>query len=338
VEPEHPDLPSNRDQRRSIEIALAVFNGERFLEALLASLFAQGRTDFTVTVSDDGSTDGSVDIVESYARKYPGRMRVLAHERRLGVAANFSRLLAGAEGDIVLLCDQDDVWLPDKIALTIGAMDGLEGEWGADMPLLVHTDLCVVDEDLGMIASSLARYQRLDPEHASLRRLLLGNVATGCTLAVNRALRERALPVPAEALMHDHWLALVAATIGRTAYVPRATVLYRQHEGNVIGASGWTTDGILRRIRQTLLEDTKRRVLKQYSAQAGALLARYRGEMGPRARAAAQAAAELWSRPLPIAAWSLLRNRLGFPGIARRLAILATIIRDREPRPRPPES
>jgi hypothetical protein len=333
VELQHTELPSNRHQRRSIEIALAVFNGERFLDALLASLFAQNRTDFMVTVADDGSTDNSLEIVESCARSHPGRMRVLAHERRLGVAANFSRLLVEAEGDIVLLCDQDDVWLPDKIALTIGALDRLAAEWGADMPLLVHTDLCVVDEDLGMIAPSLAQYQRFHPERASLRQLLLGNVATGCTLAVNRALRDRALPVPAEASMHDHWLALVAAAIGKTAYVPRATALYRQHAGNVIGASGWTTHGVLRRIRQTLFEDTKRRVLKQYSAQARALLSRYRDEMGPRERDAAQAAAELWSRPLAISAWALLRNRLGFPGIARRLAILVTIMRDREPRP-----
>ena len=312
----------------AIDIALAVFNGESYLEPLIESVFAQTRTDFILSICDDGSTDATLEIVAAAARAHPGRVRLFACDGHVGPAANFSRLLARLDGDITLLCDQDDLWLSDKVETTVRAMARLEAQWGAATPLLVHTDLSVVASDLRMIDPSLARYQRLDPASSLLRQLLLGNVVTGCTLAMNRALRERVLPVPAQASMHDHWIALVASVLGRTAYVPRATLLYRQHDGNVIGAAGWSMRAIARRVRQTLLDDTKLRVLQRYSAQARILVARHGDEMAPRERDAAQAVAGLWGRSRAMRLWLLLRHRLGLPGAVRTLATLAALLRD----------
>jgi hypothetical protein len=127
-------------------------------------------------------------------------------------------------------------------------MHAAEAEHGRDHPLLVHTDLAVVDRRLQPISPSFWRYQNIHPAgRETLNRLLAQNVVTGCSMMLNRALRERALPIPAEACMHDWWLALVAAAFGRITHLPEPTVLYRQHGGNDTGAKRWGRDFIVRR-------------------------------------------------------------------------------------------
>jgi glycosyltransferase involved in cell wall biosynthesis len=315
-------LAACRARRRSVAVALAVFNGENHLDALLASLFAQTRSDFTVTIADDGSTDRSLEIVAHHARAHPNRVLVLPAEGRVGAGANFSRLLSAIDADFVLLCDQDDVWLPDKVETTVQALVHLEADWGPETPLLVHTDLVIVDADLKTLHPSLARFERLSPGTSEMRHLLLGNVATGCTIAANRALLRRALPVPATASMHDHWFALVASAIGRRIYLPRATILYRQHSGNVIGVTGWSMRAVLGRAGEALFGRRKRSVLKRYSRQAGVLLHRYGAELRPTDRAAAAAVAGLWEKKRSERIFMLVRHRVGLPGAPRRIAIL----------------
>jgi hypothetical protein len=313
---------ARRTRRRSVAVALAVFNGENHLDAQLASLFAQTWSDFTVTIADDGSTDRSLEIVARHARAHPNRVHVLPTEGRVGAGANFSRLLSAIEADFVLLCDQDDVWLPDKVEMTVRALVDLEAAWGPETPLLVHTDLAVVDADLKILHPSLARFERLSPGTSEMRHLLLGNVATGCTIAANRALLRRALPVPAIASMHDHWFALVASAIGRRAYLPHATMLYRQHSGNVIGVTGWSMRAVLGRAGEALFGQRKRSVLKRYSRQAGILLHRYGPELRPTDREAAAAVAGLWEMKRWERIRMLVRHRVGLPGAPRRIAIL----------------
>jgi glycosyltransferase involved in cell wall biosynthesis len=323
-----PDDPL-QPRRFSLEIGLATFESGPFLAELLDSLFAQSEQDFTLLVADDGSGDATVAILEHYAARHPGRIRIVARDRQpLGALGNFARLIDHARADYLMLCDHDDVWLPDKIALTLERMQALERVHGGATPLLVHTDLKVVDAELREIAPSLFRYSGIDPTRNDLRSLLTANVATGCTLLANRALYERARPVAPEAMMHDHWLALVAAALGRISCIATPTILYRQHGGNAIGAHSGGAVSLLERVRLTLFSNDRQRVMRRYSRQAAALLARYAEEMRADDRHAVETLATIWTvRPWRRFA-RLRRSGLGLRGFVRNAALFVVVTRD----------
>lgn len=131
-----------------IEILLATYNSEKYLTDQLDSLFEQTFEDWHLTVQDDGSTDKTVDILRKYAAVYPEKMTVHVNEKNLGGAKyNFYDMLLKADADYVMTCDHDDVWLPDKMERTMATMKDLEAQNAPDIPLLVHTDLTVVDEN-----------------------------------------------------------------------------------------------------------------------------------------------------------------------------------------------
>lgn len=324
--------PRNRSggarSRPSIEVALATYQSERFLRQQLDSLFAQTEQGFTLLIADDGSRDATLEIIGEYSKRHEGRIRIVEREKQSGGAAgNFARLIDHASADFLFLCDHDDVWSPNKIALSLARISALVEEYGDNMPLLVHTDLAVVDENLRSLGSSMFRYQNLDPARNDVVSLLTTNVATGCTMVVNRALYERARPVPPEAVMHDHWLALVAATLGTIACIDEPTILYRQHGGNVVGAKRSGARPLIERACQTLLSDDRQLMIRRYSRQAAVLLQRYGGEMRADAHRAATTLAEIWS----LSRWRrfarLRRNGLGLLGFVRNVGLLIVVSR-----------
>jgi hypothetical protein len=122
----------------------------------------------------------------------------------------------------------------------VNAMLATEAEEGSEQrgkkPILVHSDLQVVDESLRLIAESMARYQGLETSRNSFANLLISNLVTGCTALINEALARKALPIADDAIMHDWWLALVASCFGKIVYLDTPLVQYRQHGSNTIGA------------------------------------------------------------------------------------------------------
>ena len=322
--------------RPSIEVALTTYNSEPHLAPLLDSLFAQTEQNFTLVVADDLSTDGTGAIIEAYSRRYPGRIETLPPDGpRRGVIANFDRVLARTRADYVFLCDHDDVWLPNKIERSLDAMHALETGHEPGTPLLVHTDLIVTDAGLGVISDSLVDYSGLDPRRNDPVRLLLSNVVTGCTTLINRALLDRARPIPRDAMMHDHWLALVAATGGAIGFVDEATVLYRQHGRNAIGARPQRTRTLLHQIYGTLATRERERVLKRYSRQAEVLLARFGAQLSPRDLAATETVARLWDMPRLRRFAALRRCGLGLEGLARNVALMIVVTRAKTGSARP---
>ena len=196
-----------------IDVLLATHNGADFLDAQLRIAAGAERS----RVSPPGARR-RLDRRHSRAAgrvvaRWPGKIELIdGGGPRLGACGIFAALLARSEADYVMFCDQDDVWLPEKIARTLGKMIAVERETAADCPLLVHTDLAVVDESLRPLSPSYWRYQHLDVRRgATLNRLLMQNVATGCAAMANRALVRKAAPIPPEAVLHDWWLALVAS-------------------------------------------------------------------------------------------------------------------------------
>ena len=229
--------------KTDILVLLATCNGAAFLEAQLASLNTQDYPHWRLLARDDGSTDTTPQILRAWAARHPDRITLLEDGvGRQGVVGNFSRLLAACDAPGFMFCDQDDVWLPDKLATFAERMAALESRLGSDTPILIHSDLAVVDQALAPLAASYWRRQGLDVRRdGRFRALLRGNVVTGCACMGNAALLRLAVPIPAEAMMHDWWLALVAAAVGHVDVLDRATVLYRQHEANQIGSrpEGW---------------------------------------------------------------------------------------------------
>lgn len=178
-------------------------------------------------------------ILREFAQTAPFPVRFFVNDAPLGPAANFAEAAALCTGDVVLFCDQDDVWHDDKIALEVAAMKEAEREAGKGTPVLVHGDLEVVDENLAPLHPSFMRLMHPRFRLFDTAYILENNVAVGCTTAVNRALLEVALPLPDEALMHDWWFAQCATCCGRVVYLDRPLMLYRQHRSNQIGASPW---------------------------------------------------------------------------------------------------
>lgn len=267
-----------------VDILLATWNGEHYLAAQLESVLAQTYENWQLFIRDDGSTDGTEEILQQYQTRYPGRLNIIRDDKaNLGASGNFSLLMEHSDADYLMFCDQDDVWEPEKIETLMEAMAGLERDCGQDMPLLVHCDLKVVDDSLKEIAPSFWRYQKLNPEKDQfLNRLLVQNVVTGCALVMNRRTKDFALPVPIDARMHDWWIALVAAAFGRIGYVDRPLVQYRQHGGNKLGAKAWNLIVLLHllftgTLFQVALE--KRKILADTQKQAGAFVDSYGAQL-----------------------------------------------------------
>jgi hypothetical protein len=245
---------------------------------MLESMGAQTLKDWTLLVRDDGSSDKTMALVEKWAAK-ESRVEIVGDDRcNLGSVGNFSRLatLALERGaQYVFLADQDDLWFPEKMQQTLVCMREMERRQGGRTPVLIHSDLQVIDHDGSIIAPSFMRFQQIHHEpHDPLRMLLVQNFVTGCTVMMNRPLLEMALPVPTVALMHDWWFALCAAANGAIDFLPHATMAYRRHGTNTVIVRGyWRTLNPLRtdwrRLWETGTRDHRRTVL-----QAAALLSR----------------------------------------------------------------
>ena len=201
-----------------IFIALATYNGARYLPQQIDSIRAQTLDHWTLLLRDDGSTDGTADILLAQATADPRTTILPDSGQRLGCVPNFSRLASAAferGAPYLMLADQDDIWFPTKIERTLACMTGLEQRLGKAHPILVHSDLEVADRRGRRVAPSFMRFQAIRHEtDEPLRMLLVQNFVTGCTVMANRALLSLALPIPPEALMHDWWFGLCAAACG----------------------------------------------------------------------------------------------------------------------------
>jgi hypothetical protein len=257
-------------QPPDVEVLLGTYNGERFVREQIDSILKQDHADFRIIARDDGSQDGTVRVLEEYAARWPQQFRLLPDNEATGhPKRNFLRLMKASTAEYVCFSDQDDFWLPQKISLTMQAMDRLEKMHEHGTPLLVFTDLRVVDESLQPLHPSYWKRTGLRVENVHrLQRLLGQNVVTGCTAMINRSMCELALQMPEEAEMHDSWICLLSAVFGAAEAISQPTVLYRQHGNNAIGSPEPDTSlsGLALRVQ------VRRRALLKRERQAEALL------------------------------------------------------------------
>jgi glycosyltransferase involved in cell wall biosynthesis len=215
---------------------MCTYNGELYIREQLDSIAAQTRLPDRLVVFDDRSSDRTVDILRDFADQAPFPVQIEINSENLGPALNFSQISRISDADYVFSCDQDDIWRQNKISTEMDAMAALEDRYGKDVPLLVHSDLETVDQDLRQIAPSFMTSQGYRHPKEPLKVLVAQNFVTGCTVLVNRPALNIAMPIPDEAIMHDWWMALVVAACGHIGFVPAPLVRYRQHAANQIGA------------------------------------------------------------------------------------------------------
>ncbi len=230
-----------------IAILLATYNGAKYIREQLESLFQQSCGDFHLYIRDDESKDDTLKIVEEYRQKFSDRITVLEDsQKHKGAAKSFMTLLQEVDSDYYMFCDQDDIWLPNKVELTFARMKEIEGTAGnsagtanavGNAPVLVATDLKVVDEQLSPIKNSFNADLKIDVFRKHPELICVRHVVTGCTMMFNRAAKEASLPMSPRATMHDEWVALsVHFKGGIISILDDATILYRQHTSNTLGA------------------------------------------------------------------------------------------------------
>ena len=249
-------------------ILLATYNGSKYIAEMIESILKQDDPNWSMVLSDDQSSDDTAAILEAYSRKYPDRIFHYRSGIHFGSAQyHFMHLLKTFhDAPYIMFCDQDDVWHADKIRKTLSKMKEVET---VGKPAMVHTDLRVVDQDLRELHPSFIRYSKLDGRRTELHHLLMQNVATGCTMMINRPLAEMATAaIPEEnMLMHDWWLALIASALGTVGYLDEATIDYRQHGGNAVGAKNVRS---LRYVVRKWASHTAQNSINAAARQAGA--------------------------------------------------------------------
>lgn len=199
-----------------ISVCIAAYNGEKFIHQQIESIVYQLVDGDEIVVADDGSTDSTVEIL----KKFSGPVRIVSVERVGGVVQNFERVVSAAVGDYIVLCDQDDVWLPGRAILIRQALARCD---------LVLLNGQVVDRSLNKNGQTIF-------DLVGMRTGFFSNLYTnsfiGCCMAFRRDLRDRILPFPAGVPWHDWYIGLVAEWIGRVERIDEITLLYRRHGGN----------------------------------------------------------------------------------------------------------
>jgi len=234
------DRPGTNHPGRRISIALCTYNGARFLGEQLESYLTQTRLPDEIVVCDDGSTDGTPEILARFAARAPFQVHIERNPNRLGSTKNFEKAIGRCTGDLIATSDQDDLWLPEKLALSEAAFD-IEPARG-----LVFSNADVVDEALHPLGhtmwesinlGTLARW-RVRRDHA-FEVLLRQWLVTGATMTFRASYLPLLLPIPAN-WIHDGWIAFMIGAVAPVGLIDASTVLYRQHASQQIGGKKHT--------------------------------------------------------------------------------------------------
>ena len=306
------------------DVLLATYNGQQFIGELLDSLLAQNHPDFRLVVRDDGSSDATMAILRDYQPRFGGRMDIAEDATPTGSPMlNFEKLMQRSTADHILFCDQDDVWLPNRVAASVAMLTEAEKAHGADIPVFVFNDLVAVDGKLNPLNESYWAFKKIPPSMAkSLPQCLITSPILGCSAGVNRALVQRALPIHPKAVYHDWWALHVALLFGHVAWSDEKTVLYRLHGNN---ASAQKRVSLLDYIRYPKPFARVRNGLKKKAQNADALLQTYRADMPDRTRRMFEDFARISQMGFLRRRITLLKWGLVYPDFRRNIAFFLSL-------------
>ena len=211
----------------SVSVAIATYNGARYIKEQLDSILTQTHSVDEIIIVDDCSSDETWDILTQHATNN-SKIKIFRNETNLGGTKSFEKAICACHGDYIALADQDDYWLPEKLISAANKLD----QQSKNKPLLYCSALEFVDKDLVHLGMSNLNFK------PSFGNALVENIVTGCTAVFNNSLKKLAKNYkPQQAVMHDWWLYLLATAFGRVIYDPISYIKYRQHGANVIGAT-----------------------------------------------------------------------------------------------------
>jgi hypothetical protein len=303
------------------DVILAVYNGQDHLAPTLDSLFGQTTNDFNVIARDNGSKDDTLEILKSYKYKFDGRLRIIEGEPTGSARANFAILMQETKADYVLCADHDDIWMPDKVEMTLRSMKEGEAKFGKSTPIYFFTDVVVVNKDLEVINSSYWNFKRIDPGiSARLSQCLVCPPMLGMASGMNRALVDLSNPVPEKVTGHDWWALLVAATMGKVIFTSAKTALYRIHGQN---DSAPKQVGIVPYLSAKLGAGFVRHGLGRRMDQADALIEVYGPKIPPAQMAILQGFSKLRHEGFLRRRVTLVARNYLYPDLVRNVATLA---------------
>jgi len=274
---EHASI--SKDELPRVAVLLSTYNGARYLAAQLDSLASQELVSVELFVRDDGSTDNSIDILRSYAPRWP-RLANVSSSANIRPAASFMELVrtTPSDFDYYAFCDQDDVWLPNKMVYALEML----GNCDEISPRLYCSLATCVDEELNPLGS-LSFRGKGDFEH-----IMFASIVLGATVVMNKSAAKlvRSRTPGRAVIMHDWWCALVVSAFGSIVADPRLTMLYRQHQANVLGGAPGRLAGLLVQMKAFLRNP---KAFYPINAQVAEFLKLYGDQLGPSEFRVAQA-------------------------------------------------
>ncbi len=229
-----------------ISIAMATYNGEKYLAEQLDSILAQTVQDFELIVCDDCSSDSTAEILSRYAEK-DSRIKIFVNEKNLGFVKNFEKAVSLCSGEYIALSDQDDVWFAGHLEILLRNIKDKD---------LICGNAVLCDENLKTINTDLLSVSKIDflPDNKDdwFFFLLHGNIFQGAASLFKSNIIEKALPIPSKVKFHDRWLALVAASENGVSYITKPILYYRRHGENITHIEKWN---IFLRIKNALFYD-----------------------------------------------------------------------------------
>lgn len=233
-----------------IDILIPTFNGSKYLKEQLDSILNQSFSNWRILLRDDGSTDGTSEIIERWRCTNPGKLFLISDEEKgLGVSQSFGRLLMQSSAPYVMFCDQDDIWYSEKIKKSLDRIkqeeSGREG-----FPLMVCTDLEIVDSELNSISRSFWRDRKDSPVIlGDFEKLIAHSVVTGNTIMLNRPAVDLAFPIKTNFFLYDQWISIKVARYGKILFLDEPLVKYRQHGNNVLGSFKFSKSYLFHKIK-----------------------------------------------------------------------------------------
>lgn len=222
---------------KKIAILMATYNAQKYLAAQIDSILAQSNNDWTLYIRDDGSDDNTIQIINTYLSMNNNIVLLQDNKGNLKCRDNFYELLNRVDSQYYMFSDADDVWLIDKVDISLRKMIEVE-ELNPDKPIIVHTDLFMVDENLNIINESMWKISGVNPDKIkSFNYLAINMYVGGATMLFNNAAKIVSFPINNMVKMHDAWISMCVIRTGIIASVHISTMLYRQHASNTFGGA-----------------------------------------------------------------------------------------------------
>ncbi|MES2268535.1 MAG: glycosyltransferase family 2 protein [Bacteroidota bacterium] len=306
-----------------ITILMATYNGAHYLAEQLNSLLAQTYVNWQLIIRDDGSTDKTIDIIKDYAVKHTHISLAEKRWPQKGACANFAALFDIAYNDPkighIMFCDQDDIWKPEKLEKTMHAMQRVEKS-NPGQPALIYGNFELMDSDGAFMPGQFKLKHSIH-----LRNLLSFNSVYGCTTMLNRALINRVAAIPATAINHDYWIALVAS-IYKSDFINEPLLRYRQHGNNASGNVAGNNSMMSRLKRNFTAPDKELNNLKTRLIMFKDFYDRYHNEMSKDDRKLLTAFLEAFNSGRFKVTMVMLTNRIFRNGLLQTLASFFQVV------------